>query len=103
MLSGVLHSKQAVEVNVAIMRAFVRMREFLVSQAKLGKKLREMEKRIENHHESIQLLFETMEQLTSEREPLVGFHYVGDGDSDAGTGKMVRERRACYKVKLKRK
>ena len=43
MLSSVLRSERAVQVNVAIMRAFVRLREFLASQAKLGNKLRELE------------------------------------------------------------
>ena len=82
MLSGVLHSKQAVEVNVAIMRAFVRLREFLASQAKLGKKLRELEQRTEEHHESIQVLFEAITQLTSERPPAIGFHI--DANSKRG-------------------
>lgn len=81
MLSGVLHSQQAVEVNVAIMRAFVRLREFIASQAKLGKKLRELEQRTEEHHESIQVLFEVIQQLTSERPAAIGFQYIGTGDS----------------------
>ena len=74
MLSGVLHSRQAVEVNIAIMRAFIRLRQFLASQAKLGKKLREMERKVESHHESIHVLFEAIQQLTSERPPAIGFH-----------------------------
>lgn len=74
MLSGVLHSRQAVEVNIAIMRAFVRLRKFLASQTKLGRKLREMERKVESHHESILVLFEAIQQLTSERPPAIGFH-----------------------------
>jgi len=74
MLSGILHSQQAVEVNVAIMRAFVRLREFLASQAKLGIKLSELEQKTEEHHESIQILFEAIQQLTSERPSAIGFH-----------------------------
>ncbi|MDP2988983.1 MAG: ORF6N domain-containing protein, partial [Kiritimatiellota bacterium] len=66
MLSSVLNSQQAIEVNIAIMRAFVRMREFLASQAKLGKKLRDLEHKVESHHESIHVLFEAIQQLTSE-------------------------------------
>ena len=74
MLSSVLNSQQAIEVNIAIMRAFVRLRKFLASQTKLGKKLREMERRVESHHESIHVLFEAIQQLTSERPPAIGFH-----------------------------
>ena len=96
MLSGVLHSQQAVEVNVAIMRAFVRLREFLASQAKLGKKLRELEQRTEEHHESIQVLFEAIRQLTSERPSAIGFQYVGSGDSGSKMEKTVKERRVRY-------
>lgn len=98
MLSGVLHSQQAVEVNVAIMRAFVRLRKFLASQAKLGKKLRELEQRTEEHHESIQVLFEAIRQLTSERPPAIGFQYIGTGDCEFGQAKTVREGRAGYRV-----
>lgn len=101
MLSGVLHSQQAVEVNVAIMRAFVRLRAFLTSQAKLGKKLRELEQRTEEHHESIQALFEAIRQLTSERPPAIGFQYIGSGDSGSESGKTVKERRVTYRVRRK--
>ena len=97
MLSGVLHSQQAVEVNVAIMRAFVRLREFLASQAKLGKKLRQLEQRTEEHHESIQVLFEAIRQLTSERPSAIGFYADTDPDT-AGPQQMnvVKESRARY-------
>lgn len=98
MLSSVLNSQQAIEVNVAIMRAFVRLREFLASQAKLGKKLRELEQRTEEHHESIQSLFEAIRQLTSEHPPAIGFQYVGADSSSPGEGKTVKERRTVYRV-----
>ncbi len=44
MLSGVLHSPRAVQVNIAIMRAFVRMRRMLVSHAELARKVDLLEK-----------------------------------------------------------
>jgi len=74
MLSSVLNSPRAIHVNIAIMRAFVRLREFLVSQAKVGKKLRDLERKVESHHESIHVLFDAIQQLTSERPPAIGFH-----------------------------
>jgi len=98
MLSTVLNSQRAIEVNIAIMRAFVRLREFLASQAKLGKKLAEIERRIEEHHESIHVLFEAIHQLTSERPPAIGFQYIGAGDSATDSGKTVKERRARYRT-----
>ena len=101
MLSSVLNSQQAIKVNVAIMRAFVLLREFLASQAKLGKKLRELEQRTEEHHESIQVLFEALQQLTSERPSAIGFQYIGSGDSGSVQEKTVKEKRAVYRVSRK--
>jgi hypothetical protein len=98
MLSGVLHSRQAVEVNVAIMRAFVRLREFLASHAQLAKKLQELERRIEAHHGSIQILFEAIQQLTAKRPEAIGYQYIGSADSGSEKGKTVKERRAAYRV-----
>ncbi|RMF24142.1 MAG: ORF6N domain-containing protein, partial [Deltaproteobacteria bacterium] len=45
MLSSVLRSKRAVQVNVEIMRAFVQLREMLASHASLARKLRALEKK----------------------------------------------------------
>jgi phage regulator Rha-like protein len=98
MLSSVLNSQRAIEVNIAIIRAFVRLREFLASQAKLGKKLAEIERRIEEHHESIHVLFEAIQQLTSERPPAIGFQYVGTDDARSEAGKTVKERCAKYRT-----
>jgi ORF6N domain len=44
MLSSVLRSKRAVEVNIAIMRAFVKLREMLASNHQLARRLDQMEK-----------------------------------------------------------
>lgn len=49
MLSSVLRSPQAVQVNIAIMRAFVRLRETLSPHRDLAHKLAELERRIEGH------------------------------------------------------
>lgn len=45
MLSGVLNSPRAVQVNIAIMRAFVRMRQMLLSHEDLARKVDALEKR----------------------------------------------------------
>lgn len=114
MLSGVLHSRQAVEVNVAIMRAFIRLREFLLSQARFGRKLREIEQKVEEHHENIDILFKAFHELTTENAPLVGFQYDADSETEDETGRqkillvlkkhgMVKERRVCYTVRKNKK
>ena len=49
MLSSVLKSKRAVQVNVEIMRTFVRLRQILASDENLAKKISEMERRYDQH------------------------------------------------------
>lgn len=63
MLSGILHSKRAVQVNIAIMRAFVKLRQILSTHKELAHKLSELEKRIEKHDTEIQAIFEAIRQL----------------------------------------
>jgi len=102
MLSSVLNSDRAIEVNIAIMRAFVRLREFLASQAKQGKKLRELEKTVEEHTEGIDILFRAIQELTSERPPAIGFQ-VHLGEADEAEPGIVRERKTPYRTKPKQK
>ena len=101
MLSSVLNSRQAIEVNIAIIRAFVRLRQFLASQAHLGKKLCELEEKVESHHESIHVLFEAIHQLTSERPPAIGFQYVDADEDETGGHEKVRERKTRYRTRGK--
>ena len=72
MLSSVLNSERAVQVNIAIMRAFVQMRKFLQSSDALAKKLngleKETKKRFGEHQKKIDEIFETIKQLMSEKE-----------------------------------
>src|SRR5437868_1701857 len=53
MLSSVLTSKRAVQVNIAIMRAFVRMREMLLGHQDLVRKIQEMELKYDEHFQAI--------------------------------------------------
>ena len=62
MLSGVLRSKRAVQVNVAIMRTFVRMRRMLATNQELARK-------VAQHDEEIGILFEHIQGLLEPPEP----------------------------------
>jgi phage regulator Rha-like protein len=77
MLSSVLHSKKALQVNIAIVRAFVKLRQILSTHKELAHKLVELEHRIEKHDEAIQGIFEAIRQLMVVPEApkrRIGFH-----------------------------
>lgn len=72
MLSSVLNSERAVNVNIAIMRAFVQMRKFMQSSDVLAKKLNELEKetkkKFAKQQEEINLIFDAIKELMIEKE-----------------------------------
>lgn len=63
MLSSVLHSERAVQVNILIMRAFVKLREILSTHKELAQKLKDLELKLETHDEQITAIFEAINQL----------------------------------------
>lgn len=69
MLSGVLKSKKAVAVNIAIMRAFVELRRAAAGYAALEKRLDQLERdtssRLGQHDERLDEIFKTLRQLIS--------------------------------------
>ena len=76
MLSSVLRSRRAVQVNIGIMRAFVRLRELASLSRDLTRKLAELERRIGNHDENIEAIFQAIRGLMEgpEKPPLkIGF------------------------------
>ena len=65
MLSSVLNSERAIQVNILIMRAFVRLKEALVSYDKLAAKINELEKKYIGHDEKMRDIFEVIRQLVA--------------------------------------
>jgi hypothetical protein len=77
MLSSVLNSERAVKVNIAIMRAFVKLRETLETNRELAKKFEELERRVGEHDEEISGIIEAIRQLMAPPEKPrreIGFH-----------------------------
>ena len=62
-LSSVLHSARAIQVNIAIMRVFVKLRQFIFAHKELAHKLEQLERKIENHDTEIHTIFEAIRQL----------------------------------------
>ena len=77
MLSGVLTSPRAIEVNIAIMRTFVRLRQLLASHEDLARKLEELHWQQEHHGQQIQAVFQTIQHLIEappdEQKRRIGF------------------------------
>jgi hypothetical protein len=75
MLSSVLHSDRAIEVNIAIMRAFVRLRELLSTHKDLARKLDELEQR---YDAQFRVVFDAIRQLMAppadQKKRRIGFH-----------------------------
>ena len=77
MLSSVLHSERAVKVNIAIMRAFVKLRKTLETNRELARKFSELEKRVGKHDDEISAIIEAIRQLMEPpKKPRreIGFH-----------------------------
>ena len=82
MLSSVLNSERAIQVNIAVMRAFVQMRELATSNRALANKLAELEGRVGKHDESIVALFEAIRQMMRPEEKgrkVIGLRVEEDG------------------------
>ncbi|MFH2003157.1 MAG: hypothetical protein ABIK27_00180 [Bacteroidota bacterium] len=68
MLSSVLNSSRAVQMNIAIMRTFGKLREILSTHKELAHKLAELERKIEKHDTQIQAIFEAIRRLMQPEE-----------------------------------
>ena len=68
MLSTVLHSERAIQVNIAIMRTFVQLREMISSNKGLARRLNELEKKYDSQ---FRVVFEAIRELMAELEPTV--------------------------------
>jgi hypothetical protein len=80
MLSTVLRSKRAVQVNIAIMRTFVKLREILSTHKELACKLDELERKVEQHDEHIQSIFGAIRQLMAlPAKPRRRIGFTGNG------------------------
>lgn len=63
MAATVLNSKQAVEVGIFVVRAFVRLREMLAGHKKFARRLDELEKRLATHDKNFQIVFDAIKRL----------------------------------------
>jgi phage regulator Rha-like protein len=66
MLSSVLHSERAIQVNIAIMRAFVQLREMIGSNKELARRLNDLEKKYDSQ---FRVVFEAIRELMAEPTP----------------------------------
>jgi hypothetical protein len=91
MLSSVLNSERAVQVNIAIMRAFVKLREVLETNRELASKFAELETRVGRHDEELNAIMQAIHKLMTPRKPQrreIGFHV-----RDAASARTPQARR----------
>lgn len=69
MLSSVLNSERAIEVNITIMRAFIRLRQLLESNEELNKKFAAVIRKLSTHDKYFRIVFDELKRLTEEPTP----------------------------------
>lgn len=67
MLSGVLNSDKAININIAIMRAFVEVRKVLLKQSDLKEQMNEIKERLGEHDVQLNQIYDAMENLLDEK------------------------------------
>mgnify|MGYP001556497309 CR=1 FL=1 len=67
MLSGVLNSDKAINMNIAIMRAFVEIRRILIKENDLKEQMKEIKERLGEHDAQLNQIYEAMENLLDEK------------------------------------
>ena len=85
MLSSILRSKRAVQVNIQIMRAFNQLRKMLATHKDLKRKIEAMEKK---YDEQFRIVFEAITQLIEEDEkPKKKIGYIKERQAKYGKGR----------------
>ena len=72
MLSSVLKSERAILVNIAIMRAFVKLKQVLATHVEVSKKLKELEQKVGKHDSEIKQIFDVIKEMV-EPKGKIGF------------------------------
>jgi hypothetical protein len=68
MLSSLLNSDRAIEVNIRIMRIFTRIRKYLSENTDIRLSLEKLEKKTENNSKNIELVFQYLDELLEKKE-----------------------------------
>ena len=68
MLSSVLRSKKAIQVNIQIMMVFTKVREVLVDTLSLALDIEDLKKKLDNQNKSIELVFSYLDELMEKQE-----------------------------------
>lgn len=63
LLDTSLHSKRAIQVNIAIMRAFIRLKQVLATHKEVSRKLRELEQRMDRTDSQVQQIFDAIRKM----------------------------------------
>jgi ORF6N domain len=91
MLSSVLRSGRAVQVNIEIMRAFVRLRRILAANAEIARRLDEVEKRLGTHDDQfvhvLRAIRELMQPPPAPKRRRIGFHAPDDDQASPSARK----------------
>lgn len=66
MLSSVLNSERAIEVNIMIMRAFIRLRQMLESNEELNRKFTDVIRKLSTHDKYFRVVFDELKKLTEQ-------------------------------------
>lgn len=83
MLSSVLNSERAINVNIQIMRIYTKMRELLMTNQEILLKLEQLENKVTRHDDDIQLIFKYLKELLNppqEPRPRIGFRRPNEKD-----------------------
>jgi phage regulator Rha-like protein len=94
MVASVLNTQRAIQVSVFVVRAFVKLREMLSTHKELIHKLAALERRLQNHDESIRSLVVAIRQLMRPSEPETPKKRIGF---------LVEEPKIPYITQTKRK
>lgn len=81
MLASILRSEKAVEMNIAIVRAFISLRQFALQYKDLADQIQEIRGAVKNHNEQLNKIYDAIENLLREKEaaqswqqrPRIGF------------------------------
>ena len=77
MLGNVLNSDRAIEFSIKIVEAFVKMREFLISNLNVKLDIEEIKKKLTNHDKNIELVFSYLDELIEKQDAKIERTKIG--------------------------